>query len=231
MVDRDDLLDGGAAHVGANRRRRCVSAAPSLLVETLVGDFGGASATSTRMVESAPDVFAHNVEVVRRLTPKIRDQRCDYDLSLDVLRTPKSAPAGALREELDHGRHRRDRRRSASRPWQICAAPASTSSRSANTCGRRRSTRRSSATSTPDDFARLRARGGREWASLSSPPARSCARAITRPRASWRRARGPGDHADQRQPANRGCFALPNAAGDAPGRRVDPARVVGPKVT
>src|SRR6185503_10471661 len=34
-------------------------------------------------------VFAHNVEVTRRLTPLIRDQRCDYDLSLGVLRHAK----------------------------------------------------------------------------------------------------------------------------------------------
>jgi lipoic acid synthetase len=35
-------------------------------------------------------VFAHNIEVSRRLTPKIRDQRCDYDLSLGVLSHAKS---------------------------------------------------------------------------------------------------------------------------------------------
>jgi lipoic acid synthetase len=51
------------------------------------------------LFESAPDVFAHNIEVTRALTPKIRDQRCDYDLSLDVLRYAKerqcdSATAG-----------------------------------------------------------------------------------------------------------------------------------------
>jgi len=85
MVDRDDLLDGGAAHVGqtiTELRQRC----PELLIEALVGDFGGRKRDLDTLFESAPDVFAHNIEVTRRLTPKIRDQRCDYDLSLDVLR-------------------------------------------------------------------------------------------------------------------------------------------------
>ena len=41
------------------------------------------------MVDSAPDVFAHNIEVTRRLTPLIRDRRCSYDLSLEVLRYAK----------------------------------------------------------------------------------------------------------------------------------------------
>lgn len=88
MVDRDDLLDGGASHVA-----RTVSAlrghCPELLIETLVGDFAGRRRDIDALLESAPDVFAHNVEVVRRLTPSIRDRRCDYDLSLGVLRHAK----------------------------------------------------------------------------------------------------------------------------------------------
>jgi lipoic acid synthetase len=84
MVDRDDLLDGGAAHMGqavtALHRRQ-----PGLLVETLVGDFGGRLRDVAAMVASGPDVFAHNIEVTRGLTRKIRDQRCGYDQSLSVL--------------------------------------------------------------------------------------------------------------------------------------------------
>jgi lipoyl synthase len=34
-------------------------------------------------------VFAHNIEVVRRLTPTIRDARCRYDISLAVLAAAK----------------------------------------------------------------------------------------------------------------------------------------------
>ena len=89
MVDRDDLLDGGASHMA-----RAVLAlrehSPGLLVETLVGDFGGRMRDVNSMVDSGPDVFAHNIEVSRRMTPKIRDQRCDYDLSLGVLAHAKA---------------------------------------------------------------------------------------------------------------------------------------------
>lgn len=93
MVDRDDLLDGGAAHVGqtiAELRQRC----PELIIEALVGDFGGRKRDLDTLFESAPDVFAHNIEVSRRLTRTIRDQRCDYDLSLDVLRYAKERASG-----------------------------------------------------------------------------------------------------------------------------------------
>jgi lipoic acid synthetase len=95
MVDRDDLLDGGAAQVA-----RTVSALrrelPALLVETLVGDFGGRRRDVATVLESEPHVFAHNIEVVRRLTRTIRDQRCDYDRSLEVLRQAKAAGGGRL---------------------------------------------------------------------------------------------------------------------------------------
>ena len=88
MVDRDDLLDGGAEHVAATvsalKRRR-----PSMLVETLVGDFRGNMGAVELVVESRPDVFAHNLEVTRALTASIRDARCSYDKSLDVLRHAK----------------------------------------------------------------------------------------------------------------------------------------------
>ncbi len=95
MVDRDDILDGGASHMA-----RAVVALkhlqPDLLVETLVGDFGGRRADIDAMQESAPDVFAHNIEVTRALTPKIRDPRCGYDRSLEVLRYAKSVGQGRM---------------------------------------------------------------------------------------------------------------------------------------
>jgi lipoic acid synthetase len=84
MVDRDDLLDGGAEHVAltvrALKRRR-----PQMLVETLVGDFRGRHESIDMVLSGRPDVFAHNLEVTRALTPVIRDARCSYDRSLDVL--------------------------------------------------------------------------------------------------------------------------------------------------
>jgi lipoic acid synthetase len=100
MVDRDDLLDGGAEHVAltvqALKRRR-----PAMLVETLVGDFRGSHSAIDVVLEARPDVFAHNLEVTRALTATIRDARCSYDRSLDVLRHAKeSAPERLTKSSL-----------------------------------------------------------------------------------------------------------------------------------
>jgi lipoyl synthase len=92
MVDRDDLLDGGADHV-AKTVRRLKELRPDMLVETLLGDFGGHERDVDVTVDARPDVWAHNIEVVRRLQRTIRDVRCSYDRSLDVLsHTKKRCP-------------------------------------------------------------------------------------------------------------------------------------------
>ncbi len=109
MVDRDDLLDGGASQV-ARTVRGLRTQAPELLVETLVGDFVGRMRDVDVVLESEPDVFAHNIEVVRRISPVIRDQRCDYDTSLKVLERAKVRNPARLVKELDHGRDRGARR-------------------------------------------------------------------------------------------------------------------------
>lgn len=84
MVDRDDLLDGGASHV-ARTVLRLRELRPDILIETLLGDFGGHFDYVDATVLAKPDVWAHNIEVVRRLQRTIRDVRCAYDRSLDVL--------------------------------------------------------------------------------------------------------------------------------------------------
>jgi lipoic acid synthetase len=88
MVDRDDLLDGGADHV-ARTVTRLRELAPEMLVETLLGDFQGRMAYVDVTVDARPDVWAHNVEVVKRLQRTIRDVRCSYEQSLAVLRRVK----------------------------------------------------------------------------------------------------------------------------------------------
>jgi lipoic acid synthetase len=88
MVDRDDLLDGGAEHV-AKTVRRLKELRPDMLVETLVGDFAGHHDAVAATVDAQPDVWAHNIEVVRRLQRTIRDARCSYERSLDVLHHAK----------------------------------------------------------------------------------------------------------------------------------------------
>jgi lipoic acid synthetase len=100
MVDRDDLLDGGAAHV-AQTVRRIKALSPELLVEVLVGDFAGVRAdVDTTVVEGRPDVFAHNVEVVPELQRRMRDARCSWDRSVDVLRWAKAAGAKVTKSSL-----------------------------------------------------------------------------------------------------------------------------------
>ena len=59
-------------------------------VEVLTPDFQGDEAAIRTMCEAKPDVFAHNIETVRRLTPTVRDARATYDQSLRVLKTIKA---------------------------------------------------------------------------------------------------------------------------------------------
>jgi lipoic acid synthetase len=83
-VDRDDLADGGAAHIGetiATIKR----ANPRILVEALVGDFLGNASGVHAVLDGGPDVYAHNVETVERLTPKVRDRRMTYATSMGTL--------------------------------------------------------------------------------------------------------------------------------------------------
>jgi lipoyl synthase len=87
-VDRDDLEDGGADHFGKTveeLKRRC----PNTLVEVLIPDFLGDNAALKRIIDSGADVIAHNVETVERLTKQVRDGRCGYEQSLNVLRDLK----------------------------------------------------------------------------------------------------------------------------------------------
>jgi lipoic acid synthetase len=100
MVDRDDLLDGGAAHV-ALTVRRIKHHSPKLLVETLVGDFAGRRQDVETLVrEGQPDVFAHNVEVVPGLQRKMRDARCSWERSVEVLRWAKDDGAQVTKSSL-----------------------------------------------------------------------------------------------------------------------------------
>ena len=96
MVDRDDLDDGGADHVA--RTVRAIKARdPGTLVEALVGDFAGAREPLAHLLRtSRPDVLAHNLETVARLTPRVRDARCDYAVSLGVLRAAKELLPGVV---------------------------------------------------------------------------------------------------------------------------------------
>jgi lipoyl synthase len=83
-VNRDDLPDGGAGHYAA-----CVRAIrarnPGTAVEALTPDFQGVLRDVETVVDSGLQVFAQNVETVRRLTHPVRDPRAGYQQTLEVL--------------------------------------------------------------------------------------------------------------------------------------------------
>ncbi len=83
-VDRDDLADGGAL-IFANTVRAIHERVPGARVEILSGDYRGDLVAVDIVLDAKPDVFAHNLETVRRLTPFVRDKRAGYDQSLEVL--------------------------------------------------------------------------------------------------------------------------------------------------
>jgi lipoic acid synthetase len=88
MVNRDDLQDGGA-QVVARTVEELHRLDPHLLVEVLVGDFQGSEEAVARVLAAGPDVFAHNIETVERLTPTVRDRRADFAQSLRVLKVAR----------------------------------------------------------------------------------------------------------------------------------------------
>ena len=88
-VDRDDLPDGGASHYAA-----CVAAikqrTPDVVVEALTPDFDAVMPDVEKVLDSGLEVFAQNVETVKRLTHKVRDPRAGYEKTLSVLAHAKS---------------------------------------------------------------------------------------------------------------------------------------------
>ena len=88
MVARDDLVDGGMAHV-AQCIREIRIASPSTRVETLISDAKGTDALETLFAER-PDVLNHNIETVARLQRKVRPS-AGYARSLSVLARANAA--------------------------------------------------------------------------------------------------------------------------------------------
>lgn len=84
-VDRDDLPDKGAG-IFIETAKLLREYRNDIVIEVLTPDFGGDPYLIEGVLKSGINVFAHNIEVVRSLSDKIRDNRADYDLSLEVLR-------------------------------------------------------------------------------------------------------------------------------------------------
>lgn len=89
---RDDMPDQGAGQFAACLRALRESA-PGVTVEVLTPDFQGRTDLLEIVFRMKPDVFNHNIETVRRLTPRVRG-RATYDRSLAVL---SQAAGAALR--------------------------------------------------------------------------------------------------------------------------------------
>ena len=87
-VDRDDLPDGGAAHYAACVRE-IKALNPDTAVEALTPDFRGDLGAIETVVDSGLEVYAQNLETVRRLTHPVRDPRAGYQQTLDVLEHAK----------------------------------------------------------------------------------------------------------------------------------------------
>jgi lipoic acid synthetase len=93
-VARDDLADGGA-RLWAATIRAVREAVPGCGVEVLPTDFKGGERDIATVIDAEPDVFAHNLETVRRLHGRIRPA-FGYDRSLDVLRIAKRLRTGQV---------------------------------------------------------------------------------------------------------------------------------------
>ena len=93
-VARDDLKDGGAEHF-----RQTIEAVrklnPGIVIEVLVPDFNESDSAVENVLSANPDIFNHNLETVRRLTPGVR-HRATYDRSLAVLRKVKEKRGNSI---------------------------------------------------------------------------------------------------------------------------------------
>lgn len=83
MVARDDLADGGSHHlVEVMAAIRCEVG--DVTIELLTSDFAGDKAALHRILEACPEIFNHNIETVRELTPRVRN-KATYDRTLELL--------------------------------------------------------------------------------------------------------------------------------------------------
>ena len=87
-VTRDDIKDGGAQHF-ANVIKAIRDLNPGTKVEILTSDLRGNTNAIKIVVDAQPDVFGHNLEVVRKYHKQVKRPPADYDVSLNFLKTVK----------------------------------------------------------------------------------------------------------------------------------------------
>ncbi len=86
-VTRDDLADGGASHY-ADVIRYLRERITEIKIEVLTPDFKAQHSCLETVYDSRIDVFAHNMDIVRRLYKHVKPQS-DYQTSLEILRKAK----------------------------------------------------------------------------------------------------------------------------------------------
>lgn len=89
MVARDDLEDGGAAHI-AEIIRKTREINPGCTIEVLTSDFQGNPSSVDTVLSEAPEIFNHNIETVERLSPRVR-HKATYKRTLEILQHVKDS--------------------------------------------------------------------------------------------------------------------------------------------
>ncbi len=87
MVARDDLIDKGASHL-AKIIKEIRKEVPSATIEVLTSDLSGDEQAIRTVLSEKPEIFNHNIETVRELTPRVR-HKATYDRTLQVLSAAK----------------------------------------------------------------------------------------------------------------------------------------------
>lgn len=88
MVARDDLPDQASHHI-ANIIREVRLENPGCTVEVLTSDFSGDVDAIQTVLDETPEIFNHNLETVRRLTPRVR-HKATYERTLMLLQYVKT---------------------------------------------------------------------------------------------------------------------------------------------
>lgn len=89
MVARDDLPDGGSAHI-ARIIQKVRQTTPGCTIEVLTSDFSGNFKSIDLVLNERPEIFNHNIETTRRMTPRVR-HKATYDRTLSVLQYAKAS--------------------------------------------------------------------------------------------------------------------------------------------
>lgn len=84
MVARDDLPDGGSSHL-VKVMQEIRQEVEGVTIEVLTSDFEGNESALQMVLNAQPDIFNHNIETVRELTPRVR-HKATYERTLAVLK-------------------------------------------------------------------------------------------------------------------------------------------------